>query len=286
MNEIRQPIKNPKVVYQGIEGAYTQEAALMFFGEDTKTKAIKTWEEAFIEIENGDADYAVFPIENSSTGSIIQVYDLLLKYGHYIVGEQTVKIDHCLMAKKDVKISDIKNVYSHEQGLLQCDNFLKTYPTWQKNAMLNTAIACKFVAEEGNEAMAAIGSKRCGKIYGLEILSECINMSDKNYTRFVIISKVMEYRGQCEKISTVFALPHKKGTLSEIINLCASGGMNLTKIESRPILGKTWEYRFFMDFSSDASEKQLENTLAKIKESAVEFKLLGRYEACQIVEEI
>ncbi len=286
MSEMRKAIKNPKVVYQGIEGAYTQEAALMFFGEEANTQAVKTWEEVFALIENGSADYGVFPIENSSTGSIIQVYDLLLKYGHFIVGEQTVKIDHCLMGKKGVQISDIEKIYSHEQGLLQCADFLNTYPNWEKNAVLNTAIACKFVADKGDKTMAAIGSKRCGKIYGLQQICDNINMSDKNYTRFIVVSKFLENRGSCEKLSTVFALPHKKGALSEIINLCANGGLNLTKIESRPILGKTWEYRFFMDFASDINDEGLEKTLEKIKDTAVEFKLLGRYEPCKIVEGI
>ncbi len=282
--DLREAIQSPKVVYQGIAGAYTEEATALFFGEDVKREGKKTWEDVFVALEKGEADYGVLPIENNSTGSIVQVYDLLLKYGHFIVGEQVVKVDHCLMAKKGTKLEGIKEIFSHEQGILQCADFLKDYPDVKKTACLNTAIACEDVSKQESLEIAAIGSRRAGNLYGLEILKSDINMSKSNYTRFVIISPKMEVRKNASKISTVFTLPDKTGALYEIMGLCAENGMNLTKIESRPIMGREWEYRFFMDFRNSSQEENLDATIEKLVANAIEFKLLGRYKAYKIGE--
>ncbi len=282
MEQTREPIKNPKVAYQGMAGAYTEEATVGFFGEDVERTAFSTWEDVFVALEKGEMDYGVFPIENNSTGSIIQIYDLLNKYGHFIVGEYAVKVDHCLMACKGAKLVDLKQIHSHEQGLLQCADFLKNYPEWEGVACLNTAIACENIAKKGDLTLGAIGSKRAAKIYNLEILADEINMSNKNFTRFVVVSPVMECRENSEKISTSFTIPHKTGALHEIMTLCAVGGMNLTKIESRPILGQEWEYRFFMDFNSNVGENELKAVLIELCQTTAEFRLLGRYKSWEL----
>ncbi len=282
MSNMREPVKNPKVAYQGVAGAYTEEATANFFGESTPRTAYETWEEVFLAIEKGQADYGVFPIENNSTGSIIQIYDLLNKYGHFIVGEQVVKVDHCLMACSGATLESLKQIHSHEQGILQCADFIKSHPDWESVACLNTAIACENIAKKGDISLGAIGSRRAAALYDLEILADEINLSSRNYTRFVIVSPVMECRENSQKISTSFAVPHKTGALHEIMTLCAVGGMNLTKIESRPILGREWEYRFFMDFNCEADDETLRGVLVELCQATAEFRLLGRYCSCEV----
>ena len=186
--QARSPLAQPRVLYQGEPGAYAEEAAARFFGEELPRNRVATWEEIFLALKEGRADYGVLPIENNSTGSINQVYDLLARYGAYIVGEQTVKVEHCLMAPKGAALEGITDVYSHEQGLFQCEAYLKQHPAWTGHAMLNTAAAAKYVAETGDVTKAAIGSRRAAALYGLDILARGVNFNADNYTRFVVVS--------------------------------------------------------------------------------------------------
>ena len=277
--EARAPLNNPRVLYQGEPGAYADEAAALFFGEDTPRDKVRTWEEIFVSLKEGRADYGVVPIENSSTGSINQVYDLLARYGAHIVGEQTVKVDHCLMAPKGATLDSITDVYSHEQGLSQCEDYLKAH-SWERHAMLNTAAAAKFVAESADTAKAAIGSKRAAALYGLDILAESINFNDSNYTRFVVVSPVMERREGADKISALFTLPHKSGTLHRIMSVFAVAGLNMMKLESRPVVGRNWEYLFFVDFSGNLLEDGIDGIIRELTQTASGFRVLGNYKAC------
>ena len=276
--EIRTPLNDPRVLYQGEPGAYADEAAALFFGEDTPRNKVRTWEEIFVALKEGRADYGVVPIENSSTGSINQVYDLLARYGAHIVGEQTVKVDHCLMAPKGASLDTITDVYSHEQGLSQCEDYLKTH-NWGRHAMLNTAAAAKAVAESEDISHAAIGSKRAAALYGLEILAESINFNDSNYTRFVVVSPVMERREGADKISALFTLPHKSGTLHRIMSVFAVAGLNMMKLESRPVVGRNWEYLFFVDFSGNLQEDGMDGIIRELTQTASGFRVLGNYKA-------
>lgn len=276
----RTPLPNPRVLYQGEQGAYTEEAAVRFFGEEVDRDRVNTWEEIFIALKEGRADYGVLPIENNSTGSINQVYDLLARYGAYIVGEQTVKVEHCLMAPKGATLETLTDVYSHEQGLFQCDEYLKDHPHWDGHTMLNTAIAAKFVAESGDTTRAAIGSKRAAALYGLEVLAEAINFNSENYTRFVVVSPVMELREGADKVSALFTLPHKSGSLHRFMSVVAMAGLNMMKLESRPMPGKSWEYLFFMDFTGNLDEPTMDGVLHELTQSASEFRVLGNYKAC------
>ena len=180
LRAVRDPLTDPRVLYQGEPGAYSDEAAGHFFGEAVHRSHVATWEEVFLALKEGRADYGVLPIENSSTGSISQVYDLLARYGAHIVGEQTVKVEHCLMAPKGAVLEGITAVYSHEQGLAQCEEYLKQHPGWERCAVLNTAAAAKYVSQTGDVTKAAIGSRRAAALYGLEVLAEGINLNDDN----------------------------------------------------------------------------------------------------------
>lgn len=273
----RTPLNDPRVLYQGEPGAYAEEAAAAFFGESCRRDRVDSWEDVFANLRAGRADYGVLPIENSSTGSINQVYDLLGKYGAYVVGEQTVRVDHCLMAPKGASLDTLQEVCSHEQGLLQCEGFLKGHPSWERRAVRNTAVAAKLAAESGDPAMGAIGSRRCAGLYGLDILAEGINDNRENFTRFVIVSPVPELREGRSKVSALFTLRHQSGSLYRILSIFARGGLNLMKLESRPIPGRSWEYRFFVDFSGDLTAPGMEETLREAAEAAEEFRVLGNY---------
>ena len=278
--QVRTPLANPRVLYQGEPGAYADEASALFFGEDVPRGKVRTWEEIFIALKEGRADYGVVPIENSSTGSINPIYDLLARYGAHIVGEQTVKVDHCLMAPKGAVLDNITDVYSHEQGLSQCEDFLKIHG-WERHAVLNTAAAAKLVADSGDVTRAAIGSKRAAALYGLDILAESINFNDSNYTRFVVVSPVMERRTGADKISALFTLPHKSGTLHRIMAVFAVAGLNMMKLESRPVVGRNWEYLFFVDFSGDLDAPEMDGIIRELTQTASGFRVLGNYKSCQ-----
>ncbi len=281
----RDPKECPRVLYQGEPGAYTEEAAIGFFGPETQRTPASRWTEVLEGLAQGKADYGVLPIENSSTGSISQVYDLLGRTGTYIVGEQIVKVDHCLMAPKGATLEGIGEVCSHEQGFFQCDEFLADHPNWSQKAVANTATAAKLVAQGGDLTKAAIGSRRAAELYGLEVLAEAINHNRENCTRFVVASPVMERRPGRNKVSALFTLPHRSGALHQILTVFSTAGLNLLKLESRPVPGKSWEYLFFLDFSGDLTQPGMDVVLRELSLSADGFRVLGNYKAFPLEEE-
>lgn len=273
----REPVAAPRVVYQGEPGCYSEEAAVGFFGPEVSSRGLAWFPDVFAALERGEADYAVLPVENSSTGSIRQVYDLLAQYNYYVVGECQVKVEHCLMALPGVALEDIQTVYSHEQGLMQCERYLDAHWGWRRVPTLDTAGSAKQVAESGDRTAAAICSRRAAQIYGLHILAEGVNYNAMNHTRFVVVSPVLELRPGRNKISAVFRLPHQSGSLHEILTVFAVQGLNLLKIESRPIPGRGWEYLFFLDFTGDLAAPEMDGVLHELGQLAAEFRILGNF---------
>lgn len=273
----REPVAAPRVVYQGEPGCYSEEAAVGFFGPEVSSRGLAWFPDVFAALERGEADYAVLPVENSSTGSIRQVYDLLAQYNYYVVGECQVKVEHCLMALPGAALEDIQAVYSHEQGLMQCERYLDAHWGWRRVPTLDTAGSAKQVAESGDRTAAAICSRRAAQIYGLHILAEGVNYNAMNHTRFVVVSPVLELRPGRNKISTVFRLPHQSGSLHEILTVFAVQGLNLLKIESRPIPGRGWEYLFFLDFTGDLAAPEMDGVLHGLGQLAAEFRILGNF---------
>lgn len=273
----REPVKAPRVWYQGVAGAYAEEAAALFFGAETQRRSAATWRELFELLEKDEADYIVVPIENNSTGSINAVYDLLAEYGAYVVGEQIVKVDHCLSVLPGTALSDITDVYSHEQGFFQSEEYLAAHGPWTRHAVLNTAAAAQLVAEGGDKTKAAICSRHAAELYGLTVLSAPINSSKDNFTRFFIVSKTMELRPGSNKISLMFTLPHEPGTLNNILGILAVHQMNMLRLESRPMAGKGWEYRFFVDVEGDLRDEALGSILYEIVENTLTLGILGNY---------
>ena len=273
----RTPISKPRVVYQGVAGAYSEMACINFFGDGSENVGLEQFEDTFEALKRGEADYAVLPIENSTSGAIRQVYDLMTQYEYFIVGETTVKVEHCLMAPKGASLDTITHVYSHEQGLFQSDRFLNAHPDWVQVPCADTAGAGKYVAETGDVTKAAICSERAAELYGLDVLVHGTNHNANNTTRFVVVSPVMELREGADKISTVFSLPHEAGSLHRIMTIFAVNGLNMTKLESRPMPGRSWEYMFFLEFNGSLSTPDMDGILRELSQTAAEFRVLGNF---------
>ena len=277
-SSVRQPVSDPRVVYQGVAGAYSEQACLNFFGE-ISAKGLEQFEDCFKAIKEGNADYAVVPIENSSTGAIRQIYDLLTQYDCAIVGETTVKVEHCLMAPKGATLESITHVYSHEQGLFQSEQFLNRYPHWSRVPQADTAGSAQMVADSGDITKAAICSARAAKLYGLEILAHAINHNTHNTTRFVVVSPSMELREDADKISTLFVLPHEAGSLHEILTIFAIRGLNMVKLESRPVPERSWEYMFFLEFTGRLDDGVTADVLHELAQTTGDFRVLGNFKS-------
>lgn len=274
-SNLRQPIPAPRVAYQGVPGAYSEQAALDFFGPAVDTTGLEQFEDCFLALRDGRADYAVLPIENSSTGAIRQIYDLLTQYECYMVGETTVKVEHCLMALPGATLDTITHVYSHEQGLFQCERFLNAHPAWKQVPQADTAGSAQMVAHSGDPTKAAVCSARAAELYGLEILARGINHNAHNTTRFVVASPRLELRPGADKVSTLFVLPHEAGSLHEILTMFAVHGLNLMKLESRPLPGRSWEYMFFLEFTGQPGDPAVGDALHELAQTTGEFRVLG-----------
>ena len=269
--------RSSRVCYQGAEGAYSEIATKRFFGDDVNAFHVETFRDAMQVLEEGSADYAVLPIENSTAGVISETYDLLTEFENYIVGEQIIEIRHCLLGTAGARLEDIKTVYSHLQSLLQSARFLTEHSDIKQIGMKNNAFAAKKVAEDKDKSQAAIASSLAAKIYGLEIIQEGINQADSNSTRFIVVTNQKVFLKGAGKISLCLEIPHEAGALYHIMSHFIYNNLNMTKIESRPIEDKDWEYRFFIDFDGNLEDSAVKNALRGLREEAKMMKVLGNY---------
>ena len=271
------PLENVHVVFQGVEGAYSYAAMKRFFPDSILGYHVKTWKDAMDEVSQEKADYAVIPIENSTAGIVSDIYDLLMDYRLFIVGEQEIRVDHVLLGLPGTRLEQIGTVHSHPQGLAQCKQFLETHPSWKSEPEINTAGSARKVRELGEPSHAAIASREAGELYGLDVLAENICRNEKNTTRFIIVSKKPLYEKDAKTVSICTELPHETGSLYHILSHIIFNGLNMTKIESRPIPGKTWEYRFFVDFDGNLADSAVRNALRGIFAEANRTRVLGNY---------
>lgn len=271
------PLKESRVVYQGVPGAFAHIAAIDYFGEGFNGFSVKTWEDAMNALSGGRADFAVLPIENSTAGVVGDVYDLLAKYDNYIVGETSVKVDHALLGLPGASLEEIRQVYSHPQALMQCGKFLNEHKNWHQVSVENTAVGAQRVIQEGDIHNAAIASDLSARLYGLTVLKAPLNFNSSNTTRFVIISNRKMYVRTASKICICFEVAHESGALYNTLSHFIFNGLNMSKIESRPVPGQTWEYRFFVEFDGNLDESGVRNALTGISEEAVSMKILGNY---------
>lgn len=266
-----------KVCYFGVPGAHTHQAMEDFFGEEITGISCPTFQIVMEAVEQGEADYGVLPIENSSTGGITANYDLLLNYSNCIVGQYVNRIEQCLLALPGVAMDELRTVYSHPQGLLQCSGFLKEHPELDQIEFSNTATAAQKVAEDRERSQAAIAAKRAAKEYGLQVLKEGIQQEKNNSTRFIVIGREPIYLADSNKIALCIELSHECGTLYRILSHFLFNGLNMTQIESRPMKGKNWEYRFFIDIEGNLEDPSVQNALRGIKEEAKSVRVLGNF---------
>ncbi|MDE6220583.1 MAG: bifunctional chorismate mutase/prephenate dehydratase, partial [Lachnospiraceae bacterium] len=212
----------------------------------------------------------------SSAGIVSEIYDLLVEFENYIVGEQILKIEHCLMASPGTRIEDIRTVYSHPQSLMQSAHYLLE-TGWQQISMKNNAFAAKKVADDKDKTQAAIAGETAAKIYGLDILKRGVNDIKDNSTRFIIITNQKVFAKGASKISLCFEVSHESGALYHALSHLMYNGLNMTKIESRPIAGRNWEYRFFLDFEGNLTDSAVRNALRGLREETRNMKILGNY---------
>lgn len=277
VSEIKNLDTNITIGYQGAPGCYSYQVGLEYFGEEIETLSCHSFRDVFEALAKGKIQYGVLPIENSTSGSINDVYDLLREYEFYIVGEKCLRVEHNLLAVEGAEISDIREVYSHLQGLIQCSTFLSQYPKWKQTPYFDTAGSAEYVAKEGLKSKACIAGKKAASVYGLSVISRDIQDNRNNSTRFVIISKEKLDIKNADKISIVFSVPHRPGTLYGILGHFAEGNCNLMKIESRPLEDKAWEYFFYVDFNGNVNEEGIIGILADLEKECSYLRLLGNY---------
>ena len=266
------------VACPGAEGSYAQQAVSLMFPIPT-ILFFSGFESVFEAVEKGLCPYGILPIENSAAGSVAQVYDLMLKHRFHIVRSVRVKVDHVLLGRRGAKLEDIREIASHPHALAQCSAFLGAHPSIRAIPGSNTALAAKELAQSGSMERAVIASRACAELYGLDILATGISDAAFNYTRFICISRKMEITPDANKFSIMLSLPHRPGSLSGIISKFAAAGVNLTKLESRPIPGMDFEFRFTFEFESSPTNPDV---LALISELSLDpeienFTFLGAY---------
>ena len=257
------------VACQGTEGAYSQLACEKLF-EYPDVLYFDSFDGVFNAVEKGMCEYGVLPIENSTAGSVTQVYDLMEKHSFHIVGARKLRIDHRLMRRPGAT-GPIREIVSHEQSLRQCSQFFATHPEYN-------AVAAEFVSNSDRDDLAVIASKNCAELYNLEIVGDSISNSQSNYTRFICISRKLEVYPHARKISIMCNLPHEAGSLNSIISRLAIAGINLCKLESRPIAGREFEFRFFFDMEADLHDPEVVKLICELESRTEHFVFLGAYE--------
>ncbi|MBE6690893.1 MAG: bifunctional chorismate mutase/prephenate dehydratase [Ruminococcaceae bacterium] len=264
------------VACQGVEGAYSLKAAERLFG-CPEVSFYKTFDDVFSAIDKGECRYGILPIENSTAGSVTQIYDLMSRHRFYIVRALRLKVDHCLLVKPGTKREDIREVLSHQQALSQCAGYIADLDNVKVTPVSNTAKAAELVRDTEDACCAAIANKECAAIYGLSVLEEDIQDNGNNYTRFICISKVPEIYPGADKTSIILTVPHKPGSLSHLLAQIDAMHINLTKLESRPIPGHDFEFLFYFDLECPIESPALLRLLGELESSSEKFRYLGTY---------
>lgn len=266
-----------RVVFPGTEGAYSEAAMKRYFGENCNSFYVRTFREAMEAIEDGAADFAVLPIENSTAGAVDEMYDLLVEFENYIVGETVIPIRHTLSGLPGASLKDVKTVYSKGVALMQATHFLDAHSSWQRINVANTAIAAKKVVEDQDPSQAAVCSVYAAKVHGLQVLADNINDNEHNSTRFIVVTNQKIFLKHASKISICLEVSHESGSLYRVLSHFIYNDLNMTKIESRPIEGRDWEYRFFIDFEGNMADGAVKNAIRGLREECRNLRILGNY---------
>ena len=265
-----------KVSFQGEPGAYSEQAVFNYYGKEVETFPCESFDVMFDSVMSGKSDAALAPIENSLAGSIHQNYDLLLRHNLHIVGEYFLRVRHCLIVNPDVKKEDIKKAISHPQALGQCAAYLRDHGI-KPEQVYDTAGSVKMLKESGARDVAAIASRRAAELYGMQILEEGIEDNQENFTRFLAVGRESIVPESDAKTSIVFTLKNVPGSLFKAMSVFALRDIDLTKIESRPLQGKPWEYLFYIDFIGSTQDEMVKRALDHLGEYAMTLRVLGSY---------
>jgi prephenate dehydratase len=266
-----------RVAYQGEPGAYSESAALEHYGSDIETVPVNSFEGVFQTVESRECEAGLIPIENSLAGSIHQNYDLLLQHDLYVIGEHLLPIHHCLIACPGADLVGIRKVISHPQALAQCDRYLHTLQEVLIEPVYNTAGGVKIISQRGDPSLATVASQRAAELYGMAILAEGIEDHPENITRFLVIGCLPASPKGEAKTSIVFSLENQPGSLFKALSVFALRNIDLTKIESRPMIGKPWEYIFYVDFIGSISDPACDRALGNLEEFTPMMRVLGSY---------
>ncbi len=284
-NELQATYQKPlervlKIACFGVPGSFTHQAMDEYFeGKSFVPSYFNQFEEITEAVSRGEVDYGIVPIENSSTGGITEVYDLLREHDCTIVGERRIKIEQNLLAHPQAKLEDIRRVYSHPQGLRQSKAFFKDYPLMEQIPYFSTSKSAEMVAQSKDVTMAAVAGKKAAELYGLKVLAANINFSNHNFTRFVVISKNTEHIADANKITVVLTVKHEPGSLYKTLGYFYHGGLNLMNLESRPMVDKSWEYFFHIDLMGNLGDPCVKDALEEVKKNCTYLKILGNYRA-------
>lgn len=264
------------VVCQGVEGAYSQIATEKLFREPS-ISYVSSFEAVFAAIDSGLCRYGVLPLENSTAGSVNRIYDLMMKYHFSIIRSARIKIDHNLLARPGAELSDIREIFSHEQAISQSSEFLRRHPDIKVTTVANTAVAAKLVAESGRRDVAALSSRSCAELYGLNILASAVQDAGNNHTRFICIGKELEIYPGADRTSIMLTTPHRPGSLYRIMARINALGINLTKLESRPLPDRDFEFMFYFDLDTPVYSPRLIQLMADLESLCETFRYLGSY---------
>ena len=273
-----QPLFPPTamVACQGVEGAYSQQAAEKLFRRPT-VMYFSNFEAVFAAIEKGLCRYGVIPLENSTAGSVNMVYDLMMRHNFRIVRSVRLKVDHNLLARRGVKLEDIREIWSHEQAISQCSAFLQAHPEIKVVRCANTAEAAKAVAQSDRTDIAALSSRACAQLYGLENLAPACQDQGNNYTRFICISRDLEIYPGADRTSLMVVLPHRPGSLYKLLSRFYALGINLNKLESRPLPDRDFEFMFYFDLDTSVYSPQFLQLMGELDTVCESFTYLGSY---------
>lgn len=271
-----------RIAFQGERGAFSEEAAIALLGEQIVLVPRPTFEALFASLEEGASDYVLAPIENSLAGSVHRTYDLLLERSLYIIAETVIPIAHHLIGCPQARFEDVCAVESHPVALAQCERFFATHPHIKRIVADDTAGSVRHVVELGDPTRAAIAGARAAEVYGGRILREHLEDHRENYTRFVLLANAPRVVPDADKLSLVLRLKHEPGALHRALEPFARRSINLLKIESRPVAGQPWQYRFYLDLQAGADAPELSAVLADLRASVDQVRVLGSYRAARL----
>ncbi|MEA4833044.1 MAG: prephenate dehydratase domain-containing protein [Oscillospiraceae bacterium] len=266
----------PLIACQGVEGSYSQLACTKIFPAGN-IMYFNTFDSVFSAVEKGLCQYGILPLENSTAGSVNRIYDLMMEHDCYIVRSSRVKVDHCLLVNKGTKLKDIREIYSHEQAIAQCQDFLQSLKNVKIIPCENTAAASKSVQESGRNDIAALSSLYCAQLYGLECLIDSVQDKGSNFTRFICISKKLEIYPGANRTSLMAVLPNRRGSLYRVLSRFNTLGINLIKLESRPLVNSDFDFMFYFDLDTSVYSDEFLRVFTDLEGAVTRLKYLGSY---------